>query len=142
MRLHGTPTLLGLDKRYGLDLLFFHAVELIRLTTDASDFEHSDIWDPDPESGLGGWGTADNDYQITTGAFATDYSLVYPSPHTLRRQYTPIIPGQNGTNVTLATLFTPESQKALITGYKADYIHFQQHLEFGSHGAIHRIVGA
>jgi tyrosinase len=111
-------------------------------TKDAADFEHSDIWDPDPESGLGGWGTADNDYQITTGAFATDYPLVYPSPHTLRRQYTPIIPGQNGTNVTLATLFTPDSQKALITGYKADYIHFQQHLEFGSHGAIHRIVGA
>ncbi|KAF9778931.1 Di-copper centre-containing protein [Thelephora terrestris] len=111
-------------------------------TKDASDFENSAIFDPDPVSGLGGWGDPNDDYQITSGAFATDFPLTYPSPHRLRRQYTPDIPGTNGTTVHLADLFTPESQQALIEGYVADFIHFQQHLEGGSHGAIHRIVGA
>lgn len=110
--------------------------------TDVSDFVNSDIWDPDPISGMGGWGTADNDYQITTGAFVTDFHLVYPSPHGLRRQYTPTGPTQNGSIIPLTSLFTPESQIALINGYIADFIHFQQNLEGGSHGAVHRIVGA
>lgn len=110
-------------------------------TQDASDFENSDIWDPDPVSGIGGWGNPDDDYQITSGAFANDFSLVYPSSHRLRRHYTPTVSGPNGT-VALASLFTPESQIALVNGYVADFIHFQQHLEGGSHGAIHRIVGA
>jgi tyrosinase len=109
---------------------------------DASNFENSDIWDPDSVSGLGGWGAPDDDYQITSGAFAADFPLVYPSSHRLRRQYTPYIPGPNGTNISLTDLFTPESQIALVNGYVADFIHFQQNLEGGSHGAIHRIVGA
>lgn len=111
-------------------------------TKDVSDFQNSEIFDPDPESGLGGWGIEDNDWEISTGAFADDFPLVYPAPHRLRRQYTPTAPGPNNTTVNLVDLFTPESQEALINGYVADYIHFQQHLEGGSHGAVHRIVGA
>jgi tyrosinase len=91
---------------------------------------------------MGGWGAPGDDYQITTGAFATDYPLTYPSLHRLRRQYTPTAPGTNGTNVTLTDLFTPESQIALVNSYEANFIRFQQTLEGGSHGAVHRIVGA
>ena len=116
------------------------ATRLICLVADASDFENSDFWDPDPVSGLGGWGDPDNDWEISTGAFASDFPLVYPSPHTLRRQYTPLAEGPNGT-IELASLFTPESQEALVNGYVADFIRFQQKIEGGSHGAIHRIVG-
>jgi len=110
-------------------------------TKDASDFGNSSIFDPDPESGFGGWGDPDNDWQVTTGAFAKDFPITYPSPHSLRRQYQPIINGTNGTLVTLANLFTPESQAALVNGFVGDFIHFQGGLEGSSHGAIHRIVG-
>lgn len=106
---------------------------------DASDFENSTFWDPDPTSGIGGWGDPNNDYQITSGALATGFPLVYPSSHSLRRQYSPI---DNTTGQPWTALFTPESQAALINGYVADYIGFQQHFERGSHRAIHRIVGA
>jgi hypothetical protein len=44
--------------------------------------------DTDPESGIGGWGTLDNDYQITKGAFSHGFQLAYPIPHRLRRNYT------------------------------------------------------
>lgn len=125
-----------------VSMIFLHFIVLIHFMTDASNFENSDIWDPDPISGIGGWGAPDDDYQITSGAFATNFTLVYPSPHRLRRQYTPTVPGPNGTTVSLTDLFTPESQTTLINSYVADFIHFQQSLEGGSHGAIHRIVGA
>jgi tyrosinase len=109
-------------------------------TKDAADFEHSSIFDPDPESGFGGWGDPNNDWHVTTGGFANDFPLTYPSPHPLRRQYTPVINGPNGT-VVLANRFTPESQAALVKGHVADFIRFQAGLEGGSHGAIHVIVG-
>ena len=106
--------------------------------TDASDFENSTFWDPDPNSGIGGWGDSNSDYQITTGAFATNFSLAYPSSHRLRRQYTPI---DNTTGQPFAAQFTPESQAALVNSHVADFIGFQQNFERGSHRAIHRIVG-
>ena len=106
--------------------------------TDAFDFTNSTFWDPDTTSGIGGWGDPNNDYQITSGGFANNFTLSYPSPHKLRRQYTPIFPGFPE----LATLITPESQAAIINGFVGDFIAFQAALQGGSHAAIHIMVGA
>jgi len=95
-------------------------------------------WDPDPVSGLGGWGDPNDDHQITTGAFASGFPVSYPVPHRIRRQYTPIVP-----NVPepLADLFTFETQKALVNGHVGDFIGFQAGYESRSHAAVHQIVG-
>lgn len=113
----------------------FHRVN--SLHEDASDFQNSDFW----QSGVGGWGDPNNDYQITDGAFATNFTLVYPSPHRVRRQYTPTATGADGVVTPLASEFTPEVQETLVNGFVADFINFQKTLEGGAHGAVHRIVG-
>lgn len=116
----------------------FSIAELIYPTTDASDFENSTFWDPDTTSGVGGWGDPNDDWQITDGGFASNFPLTYPSPHRLRRHYTPIGAGQPAP---LTILFTPESQAAIVNGFVGDYIGFQAILEGTSHGAVHRILG-
>ena len=55
---------------------------------DAPDFYESSFWkDSDPASGLGGWGDPDADFEVTDGGFHT-LPLSYPSPHTVRRNFT------------------------------------------------------
>ena len=105
---------------------------------DASAFENSTFWDPDPTSGVGGWGDPDDDYQITDGGFASGFTASYPSPHRLRRRYTrssPKLPGP------LTDVFTPASQMAMINDFVGTFVGFQAFFESGSHAAIHRIVG-
>jgi len=110
---------------------------LIHFTTDASNFENSSFWDPDTTSGVGGWGDPNDDYQITDGAFAADFPVSYPSPHRLRRQYTPIDPNST---VPLPETFTPESQQAMVNGFVGNFVGFQAFFQSGSHRSIHRIV--
>jgi tyrosinase len=55
---------------------------------DAPDFYESSFWkDSDPKSGLGGWGNPNADFSVTDGGF-NELHLSYPSPHTLRRNFT------------------------------------------------------
>ena len=55
---------------------------------DAPDFYESSFWDDsDPQSGLGGWGVPDADFTVPDGGFSSLH-LSYPSPHTLRRNFT------------------------------------------------------
>lgn len=55
---------------------------------DAPDFYESSFWsDTDPESGLGGWGDPNADFSVPDGGFSSLH-LSYPSPHTLRRNFT------------------------------------------------------
>jgi tyrosinase len=55
---------------------------------DAPDFYESSFWDDsDPQSGLGGWGDPDADFSVPDGGFSSLH-LSYPSPHTLRRNFT------------------------------------------------------
>jgi len=107
--------------------------------TDASNFQNSTFWDPDTTSGVGGWGDPNDDDQITDGAFADDFHLSYPSPHRLRRRYTPTAP--DNPDEPLTNAFTPESQVAIVNGFQGDFIGFQARLGPGSHAAIHEIVG-
>ena len=107
--------------------------------TDASNFQNSTFWDPDTTSGVGGWGDPNDDDQITDGAFADGFIVTYPSPHRLRRRYTPS-PSDNPNEI-LANAFTPESQMALVNGFEGSFLGFQAHLEPGSHRSIHYMVG-
>ena len=116
-----------------------NVADLIRLITDASNFVNSTFWDKNATSGIGGWGDPNDNYQITDGGFATNFSVSYPSPHRPRRQYTPADPDMPG--VFLPDSFTPESQMAIVNGFVGDFVSFQVALERGSHGAIHNIVG-
>ena len=104
--------------------------------TDSSNFQNSTFWDPAADSGIGGWGDPNDDYQITDGGFA-NFTVSYPVPHRIRRQYTPI----SGAGVSLAPLFTPESQSAMVAGTVGSFIGFQAAIEPGSHAAVHQIVG-
>ena len=113
---------------------------LILPTPDVHDFSTSPFFDPDPESGLGGWGDPQDDFQITTGAFAFDFERPYPTPHRIRRNYTAMSDGAPSVTEPLNTLFTPERIETMVDGFPGDFVGFQKQFE-GSDGAIHQIVG-
>ena len=106
---------------------------------DASNFQNSAFWDPDTTSGVGGWGDPNDDDQITDGAFADDFIVSYPSPHRIRRQYTPT--DSDDPDEPLTNEFTPESIAAVINGFQGDFIGFQGRVAPGPHAAVHEIVG-
>ena len=57
-------------------------------TLDAPNFYESSFWkDSDPVSGLGGWGDPNADFSVPDGGF-NKLHLSYPSPHTIRRNFT------------------------------------------------------
>jgi tyrosinase len=63
---------------------------------DAPNFYESSFWkDFDPKSGLGGWGDPNADYRVPDGGFHT-LPLSYPSPHTVRRNFTLVLPPAPG----------------------------------------------
>lgn len=110
------------------------------LHPDAPDFfEASMFKDSDPESGLGGWGDSAVDYSVPDGGFSSSSSfrLSYPSPHTLRRNFTlrpwlnPPTPPGFITDPTLPAnaTFTKQEIDKLITGFKGDYKGFQAQFE-------------
>jgi len=127
--------LLGLDPRFAFPSAHAHHSNIFLETLDAADFYHASIFaDPDPLSGLGGWGNPSADYAVQDGAFA-NFRLTYPYPHTLRRNYTlrPFInDGFEFHNIPdkMANLsFTPEAVKQLVEGFKGDYREFQKHFD-------------
>ncbi|EPQ57105.1 Di-copper centre-containing protein [Gloeophyllum trabeum ATCC 11539] len=117
--------------------------------SDAPDFQNSDFWkDPDPVSGLGGWGDPSKDYAVTDGGFA-GFRLSYPTPHVLRRNFTlqphlslprPYAPDPE---LYANETFTAAEVEKMVTGFKGDMIGFQRYLGAftGSHNSLHVIVG-
>lgn len=74
----------------GLSVIHFRFVarSASHRPVDAPDFYESSFWkDSDPKSGLGGWGDPNADYDVRDGGFS-ELCLSYPSPHTLRRNFT------------------------------------------------------
>ncbi|KAF9501644.1 Di-copper centre-containing protein [Pleurotus eryngii] len=121
---------------------------------DSLDFHGSTMFqDPDPQSGLGGWGvSAADDYTVTDGAFGEDASFVmaYPVPHSIRRHFdlypylkslqpdlipNPSMPG----NVSI----TPSLIRGMINGHVGDFKGLQAAFEGfqGPHSAVHLMVG-
>lgn len=106
------------------------------------------MFDSDPNSGLGGWGDPSDDFQITTGAFASDFIRPYPVPHRIRRNFTLIPFGGFGDGTPPATdpwnvSLVPQRVKGMVDGFPGDLVGFHKFLEGtnGSHGAVHQIVG-
>ncbi|KAF8477673.1 Di-copper centre-containing protein [Russula ochroleuca] len=116
-------------------------------TIDAPDFYESSFWDgSDPVSGLGGWGDPNSDWRVPDGAFST-MRVSYPSPHTVRRDYTyqpfdesnplfpqPLLIGNAS--------FSASVIKAILGTSAGDYKGFQTMLEApeGPHGGVHVTV--
>ena len=104
---------------------------------DTSDFYNSPFFkDSDPHSGLGGWGNPAADIEVQGGAFATGFKLAYPTPHTLRRNYTlrPWInyqlTGPPFDEFKLANeTFTTSTVANLVNGYIGDFRGFQTELD-------------
>ena len=115
-----------------------HTVALTSFMADASNFQNSSFWNPNTTNGVGGWGDPNDDYQITDGGFAEGFSVSYPSPHRVRRVYSPNYEGQT---IPWYILISPESQAAMVNGFVGDFIGFQAVFQGGSHAAIHRLVG-
>lgn len=109
---------------------------------DAHDIEHSSFFDPS-DSGVGGWGDPENDYQINTGGFK-DQIRVYPSPHHIRRNFSlfpftnPDVkpPFGNDPNAPPApvglmvnTTMTKENVDSMVANFTGDYFGFQSYFE-------------
>nr|GAT58369.1 di-copper centre-containing protein [Mycena chlorophos] len=120
---------------------------------DSKDvFDSPFFKDYDPESGLGGWGDPENDFSVPNGGFSntSSFKLVYPSPHTLRRNFTlqPFLGSPFLTNPAQQALyanatFTPAQYHKLVYDFVGDYKGFQTYFEGfnGSHGAVHLMMG-
>ncbi|KAG6901452.1 hypothetical protein C0995_011748 [Termitomyces sp. Mi166 len=110
------------------------------LHPDASDFYNSSIFaEPDPESGLGGWGNPNTDARVLNGAFShtSGFRLSYPYPHTLTRNFTlrPFLdyPEAETWHVIRDKMAnvscSPQSIEKTINGWIGDYRGFQYDLE-------------
>ncbi|KAG6915678.1 hypothetical protein DXG01_010467 [Tephrocybe rancida] len=120
-------------------------------TIDAANFYSSPMFaDPDPESGLGGWGNPDTDARVLDGAFA-EFELSYPYPHTLTRNFTlrPFLdyPDADLWHIVMDRManlsFTPEVIEDTINGWTGDYRGFQFAMEAiqAAHFSVHTIMG-
>ena len=112
---------------------------------DTEDFFNSKIFDPSPTSGFGGNGDPNNDYEITSGGFSTDFVRAYPAPHNLRRNFT-LRPwesfglglGPFADHAPLPidwekmanTSFSKVEVHKLVEGFKGDFEGFQAYFEF------------
>jgi tyrosinase len=80
------------DWTIGQSAFLFLAFAIFNGGIDAPNFYESSFWkDSDPKSGLGGWGDPNADYRVPDGGFHT-LPLSYPSPHTVRRNFTLVLP--------------------------------------------------
>lgn len=95
------------------------------------------------DSGLGGWGDPDNDFQIFNGGFK-DEIRVYPNPHHIRRNFSvmpfsnpdtlppfgadPLAPPRQ-TTLMINGSMTQANVAGLIANYTGDYFAFQAYFE-------------
>lgn len=121
----------------GQSVDFFVVRSGVSLTcaADASDFAHATIFNSsDPHKGLGGFGVVALDDVVVDGAFAR-MRLTYPSPHLLRRQYTPRPYANMSTrwtkdpNILAVTKFTRQEVDKMVNGFAGDFKGFQGYLE-------------
>lgn len=97
--------------------------------------------DSNTKSGMGGWGSSTNDFQITDGGFH-DFVISYPVPHVVRRNFT-LQPFLNNPNVLITDpekyandSFTPSEINQLINGFVGDFVGFQQYFEAAEVSAL------
>ena len=108
---------------------------IAHLRVDAPNFFESSFWsDFNTSSGIGGWGDPNNDYQVPTGGFS-DFYLVYPSPHILRRNFTlqPYLGLDESfftqPDIDANATFTVTEVDYMVNNFKGDFKGFQMYLE-------------
>lgn len=123
---------------------------ILHLPTDVADMENMTILSDDPVHGMGRWGNASNDDQITTGGWK-DFRVSYPVPNGIRRKYT-ILPFPNATagplfpdptRLSNETLTREKVEGALHDCAAGDFVCFQTHVEGfqNMHGGGHSVLG-
>lgn len=99
------------------------------------------MFDGDKASGLGCWGDLNDDIQITEGGFR-DLIRVYPSPHRIRRSFTPqplanipnpfpndpLAPPVDA-SIFINGSFARANYDLLLNGFVGDFRGFQAYLE-------------
>ncbi|KAL0956660.1 hypothetical protein HGRIS_002792 [Hohenbuehelia grisea] len=119
-------------------------------TLDAHDIFGSSFWnDPDPLSGLGSFGKAENGYEVRDGAFAApNYIRPYPWPHGIRRMYNlrpysdfPVkaLPDRN---IMANTTYSPQAVEKLLNSHPGNFMEFQRDFEKipGAHPSVHGTI--
>jgi len=117
-------------------------------TIDALHFYESSFWkDFDPASGVGGWGNPNADFEVPNGGFHT-LPLSYPSPHTVRRNFTVLpfnvpYPFFTEPRKMANSSFSASAIEAILRTAAGNYKGFQTALETfeGPHSSVHAIVG-
>ena len=115
----------------------FLAIQISDGHVDSPHFYESSFWkDSNPKSGLGGWGDPNTDFSVPDGGF-NNFHLSYPSPHTLRRNFTllafdsPFLPPQffpeplKEANAS----FSASAMETLLATPAGDYKNFQAAFE-------------
>ena len=131
MPLYRRVAILGLD--YWSILLSLPYLCDFNGGVDSPDFYESSFWkDSDPKSGFGGWGDPNADYQVPDGGFHT-LPLSYPSPHTVRRNFTLFLPSSLGALPAPTTdnnaSFSASVIEAILNISPGDYKQFQTVIE-------------
>jgi len=131
VQLYRCVAILGLD--YRSIRLYLPRLCDLNGGIDAPNFYESSFWkDSDPKSGLGGWGDSTVDYRVPDGGFHT-LPLSYPSPHTVRRNFTlvlPPFPGPlPGPTADNNASFSASVIEAVLNISPGDYKHFQTVVE-------------
>jgi hypothetical protein len=133
VRVQWRIAVLGLDYRSAP--LDFFTINILMCCADAPDFFESSFWkDSDAASGLGGWGDSNADFSVPDGGL-NKFHISYPSPHTLRRNFTlrpyetAFIPWLNASDIEANSTFTAAKVEELLGTSAGDYKSFQAVLE-------------
>ncbi|CAE6339412.1 unnamed protein product [Rhizoctonia solani] len=119
---------------------------------DVGNITNSPIFDADPESGLGTFGTsADDKWEVKDGAFGTTIRA-YPVPHVVSRKFNPrpfdnhVFPfGFNAPEMHATQPFAPEAMENIVEGSTGNFTDFAYKIDGvtaqGPHNAAHLMMG-
>ncbi|CAE6400376.1 unnamed protein product [Rhizoctonia solani] len=119
---------------------------------DVGNVTNSPVFDADPESGFGTFGTSEDDqWAVKDGAFSTT-QRAYPIPHTVSRKFNPhpfgnhVFPfGFKAPEMHATQPFAPETMEKIIEGSAGNFTDFAYKIDGvtaqGPHNAAHLMMG-
>jgi tyrosinase len=121
-------------------------------TKDSANPQGSTLFSPDPKTGLGNFGSADNGYIVDDGALA-NWRISYPTPHVISRSFIntpwsdttrfPLTYLVDNPAQTIGPLITSNEVKKMTTSFTGDFDSFHKYLGRiqGPHTGVHLMVG-
>ncbi|GAB1524889.1 hypothetical protein RhiTH_008045 [Rhizoctonia solani] len=145
---------MNLSSSYFDDFVYVHIDSNIKdhFTAHVGNITNSPIFDADPESGLGTFGTsADDKWEVKDGAFGTTIRA-YPVPHVVSRKFNPrpfdnhVFPfGFNAPEMHATQPFAPEAMENIVEGSTGNFTDFAYKIDGvtaqGPHNAAHLMMG-